>query len=55
MAVAPKLPRIRLRGTAALPHRTVIGAAGGVRFDFVGRAPDDVDVAAIGFPAWNAG
>ena len=32
-----------------------VGAAGGVRIDFVGRAPEDIDVAAIGFPAGDAG
>jgi hypothetical protein len=55
VAVAPEFPGIGGGRAAALLGWAIVGAAGGVRLDFVRRAPEDVDVAAIGFPAGDAG
>ena len=55
MAIAPDIEGIDGGGAAALFGGTVVGAAGGVGIDFVGRAPEDIDVAAIGFPAGDSG
>ncbi|MGB2672231.1 MAG: hypothetical protein WA621_07590 [Candidatus Acidiferrum sp.] len=55
MAIAPEFPGISGGGAAALLRGTIVSAAGGMGFDFVGRSPEDVDVPAIGFPAGDAG
>ena len=55
IAITPILVRIGGGGAAALLLRTIVGAAGGMRLDLVGGAPHDVNAAAIGLPAWNAG
>ena len=55
VAIAPQLPSIGGGGTAALLRRAVVGAAGGMRLDLIRRAPDDIDVAPVGFPAGYAG
>src|SRR5712664_3399874 len=55
MAIAPQLPGIRGRGAAALLGSAVVSAAGGVRLNLIGRTPNDVNVAAIRFPARDPG
>ncbi len=50
-AVSPDLKRIGGRGAAALVVRPLIGAARGMRFDFVRRSVGDVDAAAVRLPA----
>ena len=55
MTVAPQFPWIRGGGTASLFKRTIIGAASRMRFHFIGLTPDDIDTAAVGFPAGNTG
>src|SRR5215510_12480997 len=55
MPVAPFFPRIGARGATAFFGRAIVGAAGGMRFDFVGRTPNDVGAAAIRTPAGNTG
>jgi hypothetical protein len=55
MTIAPQLPGIRSGGAAAFPGRAIVGAAGRMRLDLIRRAPDNVDVAAVGFAPRNAG
>ncbi len=54
MAVAPEFPRISGSCSSTLLGGAIVGAAGGMRIDLIGRSPEDVDMAAIGFPAWDA-
>ena len=54
IAIAPVFEWIGGGFAAAFIRRTLVGAAGGMRLDFVRRAPHDVNPAAIGFPAGNA-
>jgi hypothetical protein len=51
IAVAPQFPGIGRGRSSALLGRPIIAAAGRMGLDFIGRAPEDVSVAAIGFPA----
>ncbi len=51
ITIPPGFPRIGRRRTSTFIHRTVVGATGRVRFDFVGLAPNNVDAAAIRSPA----
>lgn len=55
VTIPPQFPRIRGRRATTLLEGTIVGAAGGMRLNFVGRTPEDIDVAAIGLPAGNAG
>jgi len=55
MAIAPNFPWVSRRRATALIEWTLVGASGGMRVDFVGPAPDDINAAAIGFSAGNAG
>src|SRR6202041_3153916 len=55
VAVVPDLKREGRGVAAALFHWTVVGAAAWVRVDVVGLAVGDVDMTAIGSPAWLAG
>ena len=54
VAVAPLLERIGGGFAAAFFHGPLVGAAGGMRFDFVRRPVHDVDAAAVGLPAGDA-
>ena len=54
VAVAPLLKRIGGSFTAALFHGSLVGAARGMRLDFVGRAISDINASAVGFPAGDA-
>src|ERR1022692_1736762 len=54
VAVAPLLERVGGRFTAALFHGPLVGAAGGVRLDFVGRPVNDVNASAIRLPAGDS-
>ncbi len=55
VAIAPFFPRIGGGCAAAFVHWAIVNAASGVRLDFIGRTPEDIDVAAIGAPAGGAG
>ena len=55
VAIAPLLEGIGGGGAAAFFVGTLVGAAGGVRLDFVRRAEGDVDPAAIRLPAGDTG
>src|SRR5215467_6482109 len=55
MPIAPDFPRIGAGFAAALFYGALISTARRMRFNFVWLAPDDVDAAAIGLPAGNAG
>src|SRR4029077_6655863 len=55
MAVSPKLPRVRGCRAAPLPHRPVVGAAGRMRFNFIRRPPQDIDMTTVSFPSRNTG
>src|SRR5262249_23707171 len=55
MAIAPPFPRVGAGFATTLLHGALISSTGGMRFNLVGLAPDDVDVATIGFPPRNAG
>ena len=54
VAIAPLLKGVSGRLAAAFFHRPLVGAARGMRLDFVRRSVDDVDSAAIRLPARNA-
>src|SRR5689334_21721280 len=54
MAIAPLFPRIGAGFATALLHRALISAARGMRLNLVWLAPDNVNAAAIGFPARDA-
>src|ERR1039457_5269781 len=54
VTVAPLLKGEGGRRAATLLGGPLVGTAGGVVFDFVGRAVSDVDAAAVGFPAGDA-
>ena len=54
VAPAPGFPWVRSSGASTLFHRSVVGAAGRVRLNFVRPTPHDVHAATIGFPARDA-
>lgn len=54
MAIAPDVKRVDGGRTAALLGRTIVGAACGVRIDFVGRPVKNVNPTAIGSPTGDA-
>ncbi len=54
LAVAPLFEGEGGSFAAALFGRPLVAAAGGMGFDFVGRAVSDVDAPAVGLPAGNA-
>src|SRR5262245_47776973 len=51
MPVPPQFPRICRSRASTLPHRPVVRAACGMRFNFIRRPPKDIDVPSIGFPS----
>src|SRR5262249_41496507 len=51
MAVPPLFPSVCGRRAATFLERAIIGAPGSMGFDFVRRAPKNIDVAAVGAPA----
>ena len=51
VAVTPSLERIGGRLAATLFHRTIIGTAGRMGFDFVRRPVHDVDASTVGAPS----
>src|SRR5437899_8067415 len=51
VAVTPLLKGKGRGLSAAFFHGALVGAAGGMRFDFVGLAKDDVDAAEVGLPS----
>src|SRR5207245_132690 len=55
VAIAPVFKWEGRSGAAAFFHGAFIGSARGMRFDFVGLAVHDVNTAAVGFPAGDAG
>src|SRR5246127_3275347 len=55
VAVAPLLKGEGRSFSAAFFHGALVGAAGGMRLDFVGLAENDVDAAAVRLPAWDTG
>src|SRR6266567_5604147 len=55
IAIAPALKRVRRSRAATFLNVTLILTTGRMRFDFVWRTPNDIDTAAIGSPAGNAG
>jgi hypothetical protein len=54
MTIKPNLKRVGRGRAAAFVARTVVGAAGRMRFDRIGFTERDVDATAVGFPARNA-
>ena len=55
IAIPPSLERICGSLTTALFHRTIVGAAAGMRLDFIRLAVHDVHATAISFPSGNTG
>jgi hypothetical protein len=55
VAVAPQLPRVGGGRTASLLRWSIVNTAGGMRLNFIGRAPEDVNVSAVGLSAGNTG
>src|ERR1035441_7708820 len=55
VAVAPLFERVSGCGAAALFRRTLVRAAGRVRFLLIGRSVGDVNAPAIRLPARDAG
>jgi hypothetical protein len=55
IAIVPGFKREGRSAAAAFVLGTLVLAAGGVRIDVVRRSKGDVDVTAVGLPAWLAG
>src|SRR5207244_11844120 len=55
VSIAPDLERERARRSAAFFDRAIVGAAGGMRFDFVRLSVKNVDASTIGLPSGNTG
>src|SRR6476646_9955047 len=53
--VSPVFKRIGRNCAAALLRGARVAAAGGMGLDFVGGAVEDIDAAAVGLPAGDAG